>query len=248
MDSRKIVIVIGILIFLIILNFFLPEAANVNISPSNVNINQGQDFDLNVSIDPLGIPIAGAQMDIFYNSSLVKINTISEGNLFTQNGVTSYFNSGIVNNSTGNAVNIYSFILGNNSISTSGRFIVINMTATGIAGTSKIGLSNVIISDPNGKQVPLNMYNASVTITQNKYNITFVLDNIFTGKLIQRASVSMDGVVVKSNIYGEAIFNSVIPGSHNYSVNAKNYIISTGTVTITGDLRQIIKLSPKIKK
>jgi len=110
----------------------------------------GGNFDLNIRVDPLGIPIAGIQTDILYDSSLVKINTIKEGNLFTQNGANSYFNSGIVNNFTGTAMNIYSFIFGQNSIFTPGTFIVVNMTATGIAGTSKINLSNVKISDPNG--------------------------------------------------------------------------------------------------
>jgi hypothetical protein len=142
---------------------------------------------------------------------------------------------------------MYSIIFGPNSISTPGTFIVINMTAVGIGSTSKITLSNVKISDPNGNLVQLNVQNASVNITQTRYNITFILSDIFTGKLIQGAAVSMDGIVVQSNLNGEARFNLVLPGSHNYSVNAKYYIISTGTVTITGDLRQNIKLTPKSK-
>lgn len=247
MKRQNILIVIGILLFLIILNFFLPESANVIISPSNKTVTQGQSFDLNVSIYPLGIPIAGVQVDILYNGSLLKINTIKEGNLFTQNGASSYFNSGILNNSTGTAMNIYSFIFGPNSISTPGTFIVINMTALGIGGTSKITLSNVKISDPDGSLIQFNVQNASVNITQTKYNINFILTDIFSSRLIQGAAVSMDGIVVQSNINGEAIFNSMIPGSHNYSINAKNYVISKGTVTITDDLRQNIKLTPKSK-
>jgi len=247
MDARKVVIFAGILLFLIFLNFFLPQAADVSISPSNINVIQGQNIDLNVSIDPSGIPIAGVQMDILYNRSLVKINTLNEGNLFTQNGADSYFNSGIVNNSIGTAVNIYSLIIGPNSISTPGTFIVINITAMGI-GTSQINLSNVKISDLDGNLIHLNVYNTSINITQTKSNITFIITDIFTGRLIQGATVTMDGIVTRSNINGEAIFYSVITGSHNYSVNAKNYIISIGTVTITGDLRQNIKLTPKSKK
>jgi len=248
MDSRKIVLFAGIIIFLIISNFFLPQAMNVTVSPSNSTVTKGQSFDFNIYIDPIGIPIAGVQMNILYNSSLVKINSIKEGNLFTQNGMTSYFNQGIVNNSIGSAVNIYSFILGQNSISIPGTFILFNMTATGIAGTSKINISNVIISDPNGKQVPLHVYNATVMIKQPTTNISFIVADIFTGKFIQGASVSMDGIVVISNSYGEATFKSVIPGSHNYNVNARNYLLSTGTVAITSDLRQNIKLTPKSKR
>jgi len=92
------------------------------------------------------------------------------------------------------------------------------------------------------------VYNASVTIKQPTTNITFILTDIFTGKLMQGAGVSMDGILVISNSNGEAIFKSVIPGSHNYSVNAKNYLLSTGTVTITSDLRQNIRLIPKSKR
>jgi hypothetical protein len=241
MYSKKSIILIFVLMQLVV----QVSAVEVEVIPPTGMVIPGGYFDLNIRIDPFGIPIAGMQTDILYDSSLVKINTIKEGNLFTQNGAISYFNSGIVNNFTGTAMNIYSFIFGQNSISTPGTFIVINMTATGMAGTSKINLFNVKISDPNGNLVQLNVHNASVNITQPTYNITFILTDIYTGKLIQEAAVSMDGFVVKSNINGEAIFNTVIPGSHNYSVNTKNYIISQGTVTITGDLKQNIKLTLK---
>jgi hypothetical protein len=244
MYSKKSIVLIFVLMQLV----GQASAVEVEVIPPTGIIIPGGYFDLNIRIDPLTIPIAGVQTDILYDSSLVKINTIKEGNLFTQNGAISYFNSGIVNNFTGTAMNIYSFIFGQNSISTPGTFIVINMTATGIAGTSKINLSNVKISDPNGNLVQLNVHNASVIITQPTNNITFILTDINTGKSIQGAAVSMDGIVVKSNINGEAIFNVVIPGSHNYSVNAKNYIISQGTVTITGDLKQNIKLTLKSKR
>ena len=247
MDSRKIIIFGGILLVLILLNFFLPQAANVSVSPSNINVIQGQNIDLNVLIDPNSIPIAGVQTDILYNSSLFKINTIKEGNLFTQNGAISSFNSGTVNNSIGFAMNIYSFILGQNSIATPGTFIVINMTALGKPGSSQINLSNVKISDPNGNMVQLNIHNASINIAQTRSNITFIVTDIFTGRSIQGATVTMDGIVARSNINGEAIFNSVITGSHNYNVNAKNYLISSGIITITGDQTQNIKLTPKSK-
>jgi len=54
-----------------ILNFFLPQA-NVIISPSNKIVIQGQSFDLNVSIAPLGNAISGAQLDIAFNQSLLR--------------------------------------------------------------------------------------------------------------------------------------------------------------------------------
>jgi len=217
MYSKKSILLILVLMQLVV----QVSAVEVEVIPPTGMVIPGGYFDLNIRIDPFGIPIAGMQTDILYDSSLVKINSIKEGNLFTQNGAISYFNSGIVNNFTGTAMNIYSFIFGQNSISTPGTFIVINMTATGIAGTSKINLSNVKISDPNGNLVQLNVHNASVIITQPINNITFILTDIFTGNLIQGAAVSLDGIVVKSNVNGEAIFNVVIPGSHNYSLKKK---------------------------
>lgn len=144
-------------------------------------------------------------------------------------------------------MNIYSFIFGQNNISSSGTFIVINLTATGQKGRSRFNLSNTKISDPKGNLVNINVRNASLDISPPTSNITFFVTDIYSGKIIQGATVSLDGIAVKSNLKGEANFSKVTNGVHEFSVNAKNYIFYQGLFTLTGDLRKNIKLTPRTK-
>ena len=139
-------------------------AAEVALDPATKIVTQGETFNVNITIDPMGTRIAGAQANIGFNSSLFRVNTISEGNLFTRNGTNTFFNAGTINNSTGTAINIFDSIIGNRNVTTRGTFIIINVTAIGITGTSGFDLSNVKISDPNGLAVSLNTANGSFTI------------------------------------------------------------------------------------
>lgn len=146
--------------------FISMQASAAVITSSNKIVKQGQTFDLNISIDPEGTPIAGVQLNLAFNKSILKINKISEGNLFNKNGST-FFNSGVFNNLTGTAANIFNVVIESKSVTTPGTFIIINMTANGISGTSGISLSGVKISGPSGVVVPFSIISGNVTIVQS---------------------------------------------------------------------------------
>ncbi len=140
------------------------NAAEVAVVPSTQEITPGEIFFMNVSIDPRGTAIAGAQLNIIFNSSSIIVNSITEGDLFGQSGANTYFNSGSINNSTGIVSDIFNAIIGRKNVSSQGTLIIINMMAVGSSGTSSINLSNVKISDLNGNPVALNVSNGSILI------------------------------------------------------------------------------------
>ena len=141
------------------------SAAEMTVIPSSKIVSQGETFYMNISIDPQGAAIAGAQVNIAFDKTIIKVNEITEGSLFRQNGIkTTFFNGGIINNSSGTVINIFDAILGRANVSTPGTFIIINMTAIGSYGMSGINLSNAKISDQNGILIFLNVKNGSITI------------------------------------------------------------------------------------
>jgi hypothetical protein len=152
----------GMLLLALVL--LMPGSFAADIASSSKIVAPGQSFDLNVSIDPVGMPIAGAEIDFAFNRSIIKINSVTEGNLFNRNGASTFFNRGNINNSIGSVTNIFDAIIGKSNVSTMGTFIIINITATGSSGTSRIDLSNVKVSDTNGSPVALNLTNGSVRI------------------------------------------------------------------------------------
>ncbi len=168
------------------------QAANITADPPGKTVNQGQTLNLNISIDPLGAAVSGAQLNLAYNSSILNINSITEGDLFKQNGKTTFFNSGVINNSIGTVENIFGVILGPYNISASGNFIIINLTAIGPSGKSGIDLSNVIISSPDGVALPLNMTNGSIII--NSPPVMDAIDNkvVDEGQILSFTIIARD--------------------------------------------------------
>jgi hypothetical protein len=140
------------------------SAAEVTVIPSTLLVTPGETFTINISIDPMGTAIAGAQLNIAYDQSLISVNSIEEGDIFKNAGVGTFFSSGIINNSAGTVTNIFNAITGNKSVTAGGTFITINATATGSSGTSAIELSTVKISKPNGDLVSLNVTDGSVRL------------------------------------------------------------------------------------
>jgi hypothetical protein len=227
-------------IFLLSLVFLVgyASAADVNVTPLKKIVIQGQTFDLNISIDPRGTAIAGAQLKIGFNKSVIKINNIIEGNLFKQNGANTFFNPGTINNSQGTVVSIYDMILGPYSVSTPGAFIIINATAVGISGTSGINLSNVIASDTNGQAIDLNIINGSVNInwTTADVIVTTPTTRVIQGQTFDlNISIDPRGTAIAGAQLNIGFNNSVIKinnikEGNLFKKNGANTFFNSGTI------------------
>jgi len=135
-----------------------------------------------------------------------------EGNLFNQSGTSTFFTRGMINNSSGTVTNIFDVILGRGNVTSSGTFIVINMTAIGAFGTSFINLSNVKISDPNGKGIVLNVTNGSVSINTPPILAAIGNKTVKVGQTLTfiLSATDTDGDVLTysaSNLPSGALFN-----------------------------------------
>ena len=127
-------------------------------------VNSNQQFSVSIMVQPNN-PISGAQFNLSFNPSLATINSITEGNLFNQNGASTYFFGGTINNTAGTVSGVADAIIGaGKNVSASGSLAVINMTARTTGGTSALNLSNVILADANGLSAPVTIVNGQVVI------------------------------------------------------------------------------------
>jgi hypothetical protein len=238
--------------FIITLSLLIGQAsaAEVTVIPLNKSVSQGQTFNLNISIDPRGSAIAGAQLNIGFDKSIININSIIEGNLFKQNGANTFFNNGTTNNSLGAVISIFDVILGPYSVSTPGTFIIINATAIGVSGTSGINLSNVMVSNPNGQAIALNVINGSVNINRTALDIT-PPDSVNNLKNISYARKYINWTWVdpitpdfaKVMVYLNGNFKTNVSKGVRYYratslVPSTSYTISTHTVDSLGNVNQ----------
>ena len=61
-------------------------SVQVTILPSNQTLMPDETFELAILIDPMDTYIAGAELNIAFNRDLLRVNKITEGTLFKQNG------------------------------------------------------------------------------------------------------------------------------------------------------------------
>lgn len=239
-------------ILLLSIVFFIStvSAAEVTFIPTSKIVTQGETFDLNVSIDPMGAAIAGAQLNIEFNNSMLHVNDILEGNLFKKNGISTSFYGGIIDNSQGMVINIYSAILGPFNVSSPETFIIINVTATGSEGEAWINLSNVRICDPEGGYTILNVTNGRINIKRIASELTppAGVENL---KYVSYARDYInwtwtdpgDQDFAKVMVYLNDIYqNDVLKGVqyYNASVAPGTYTIGITTVDIDGNVNPIV--------
>ncbi len=122
-----------------------------------------QPFTIDIRIEPR-TPITGAQFDLLFNSSMLRADSVTEGNLLNQNGAGTLFNNGTINNSTGTVTDVYGSILGKSNVSSEGVMATISMTAGSDTGMAELTLSNVIVSDSSLNAAPITIGNATVLV------------------------------------------------------------------------------------
>jgi PGF-pre-PGF domain-containing protein len=137
----------------------------VSISPSTQHIDEGQNFVISVYVVPEpDAPASGAQLNMQFDSSLVNVVSITEGNLLDQDGANTLFSAGTIDNSQGTVTDVYALILGKSNITTPGIFVNIDLVALNNSGTCTFEMSNVIISNSAGQSLPITVINGNADI------------------------------------------------------------------------------------
>ncbi len=225
-----------LLVLLMLMTGITPASATttVSISPSTQIVSQEQSFTINISIEP-DTAIAGAQFNLQFNSSIINVNSVMEGELFKQNGANTLFNPGTIDNVAGVVTHVWGNILNTSgapkNVSTSGTFAIINITASNTAaGTSPlalIGISpiSVLVSDPEGNAVPISVINGTFAIRDitptppviSNVAATDITSSSAKTKIIWDTDVAADSLVryrTESGIYN-SVSDSTYVTSHS---------------------------------
>lgn len=143
--------------------------STVLVQPVNQQVVIGKQFTVYLNVTP-GVPIAGMQSNIVFNPEIIRIDSISSGDLFTQNGDSEFSSTGVINNTTGTVSNIFSVIIGPKSVNTSGTFI--RVTGTAIAkGNSGINLVNTKIATPDALPESFAYTNGTVIVKYPNWDV-----------------------------------------------------------------------------
>ena len=91
--------------------------------------------------------------------------------------------------------------------------------------------------------VPTTMPTPTPTpVVGQKADVTFKITDIATGKIIEKAKVSMDGITIVTNDHGIAVFKNVNLGKHNYYVTKDNYLKVAGSINVQEKTTKNVRL------
>jgi hypothetical protein len=139
-------------------------ATAVVVQPASKVVGIGETFTVDVYVTP-DTQIAGVQFNLSFTPSVVTANTVTQGNLLTQGGASTFFQTGTINNGAGTITNVAGAIITPGaSVSTPGTFATVSLTAGGAAGTSPLDLNNVIVGNKNGQAVSITVTDGTVTV------------------------------------------------------------------------------------
>ena len=157
-----IAVIMGVIIAVgaLILTVEAAGTTTVSIAPSSQTVSPESNFTVNVSCAP-GQPIKSFELKLSFNASLLQVNSVTEGNIFS--GYSTYFNSGTINNTAGTVVDVYNLIIGLGNVSGNGTLVSINFTAKNVTGISTLGLYDVGVTNETA-YVPIAVNNGTVQV------------------------------------------------------------------------------------
>ena len=152
--------IIAMIPFLIILALSMAAEANIiKVDLSHNYWKSGENITVNLTIIP-SQPVAGAQCNVVFNSSILDAIEVRNGGLFDLWANDMVENFTVIDNENGTIKNIVAF--SSASINESGVFATIIFQAKK-EGVAFIGLTDVVISDENGSKCEVEIINGSVT-------------------------------------------------------------------------------------
>ena len=137
---------------------------SVSILPSVDTVTPGESFTLDIYVRP-DTQVAGIQLDLDYDASLVSIENIEEGDFLSSTGSPVMFNPGTIDNNQGTATQIYGTLIMGDGTSDEGTFCTIKLKASEATGTCQIRIENIVVGDKQGDELDAVTYDALVSVS-----------------------------------------------------------------------------------
>ena len=147
----------------------------------------GEQFDVLVNITPLGVPLMGAQFDLYFNATALKAETVTYGDFLMGEGSVFVSHSDI-----DNANGVVSFAAARQGTSVGvtgpGTFAIVHFTAVTQGVASELNLTNALASD---NSTPVNTYelvtaNGTAEVCSNAPPVVVATSNFTYNNIAER--------------------------------------------------------------
>jgi len=196
----------------------------ISVEPSSQTVLQGDFFIVNITVDPAGVEVMGAQYDLYFNNMLLNGTEQINGTFLSHDGASTMIVTNEINNTIG-MVGYGETRMGEESgVIAPGVLATITFKAME-PGMSNLTLSNAILSDPLGGEISdFSLNNGTVKINSTYFNISGFV-NYDDGLPVNNPNVTI------TNLNTSEVFITETTESSNYYFLSTNFAhVSRGDI------------------
>ena len=151
-------------------------APTMSVEPSYISVSQGDTFTANVTIDPDGAGILGAEYKLYFNNVLLKALSQNKGSFLSQDGTSTVDLSNKIDNPAGRIeYGEVRTVTNDVGVTTPGTLATIEFEVRS-SGSGELRLYDVILSDPDAQEISgVTVSNATVDIAQSQPSTSFLI-------------------------------------------------------------------------
>ncbi|WP_407355351.1 cohesin domain-containing protein [Methanolobus sp. WCC5] len=160
---RRSATVLLFMIIILCLTGISSSQAVIGFSPDRLNVEENGSFTIDIMIAS-DVRLSGAELELSYDPALVNVASIKEGDFFKQEGKSTIFSKGEIDNGIGSVTGIYSVMIGNEILPDPGTFATITLNSKDNTGIAELEMRNVIVSNSAGDSLPVIVNSAQIII------------------------------------------------------------------------------------
>lgn len=153
MRQKKIICLVTMLIILCIWTYTASAMPTVGIEPTSLEISHGDNFTVNIIVDPDGNEVLGAQYRLSFDNNFLNVIDQSKGTFLSEDGTNTINFPNKINNSTGEVEYGETRLNVSYGVANSGILAVITFNTTD-SGSCDLILDNVILVDTKANAIP----------------------------------------------------------------------------------------------
>ena len=129
----------------------LPPGTRFSFSTEATQVEVNDTFTLHLRTEDM-TDLAGWQADIRFDPTVLKVNSVTEGNLLRQNGGRTYFQRGTIDNTTGRIKGLSSLRISEGGVDGEGTLLSVRFTALA-NGKSRVSLRKFQVGSSTGETI-----------------------------------------------------------------------------------------------
>ena len=183
---------LSILLIILLCSVASAQAVQIHVEPAYLEVSQGANFTVDITVDPEGSEIMGAEYKLYFNNTLLNAIDQTLGTFLSHDGVSTMGIADKINNTLGK-IEYGEFRTGvDYGVTTYGVLASITFQVIGEQGICDLLLDDIILSDSGAQEIP------GVTVSSGSVEI---IDGI-CGDVTGDGLVDTGDVILLSNYVG----------------------------------------------